>query len=85
VVRCEVVGAKGLWSVAKEALRPRGAAGVVSLGAAFAAALLEAVAIAVHLQDVDMMGKAIEEGSSETFRAENLGPLLEGQVRSDHG
>ena len=31
------------------------------LGAAFAAALLETVAVAVHLQDVDMMGDAIEQ------------------------
>jgi transposase len=61
--------------------RPEGC----GLGAAFTAALLESVAVAVHLQDVDMMGKAIEEGSSETFRTENLGPLLERQVRSHHG
>ncbi len=43
-----------------------------------AAALLEAIAVAVHLQDVDVVGKAVEQGSGKAFRAEDLGPLLEG-------
>ena len=43
-------------------------------------ALLEAIAVAVHLQDVDVVGKAVEQGSGEAFGAEDLGPLLEGQV-----
>jgi hypothetical protein len=42
--------------------------------------LLEAVAVAVHLQDVNVMGKAVEQCSGEPFRAEDLGPFLEGQV-----
>ena len=45
-----------------------------------AAALLEAVAVAVHLQDVDVMGNAVEQSAGEAFRAEDLGPFLEGQV-----
>jgi hypothetical protein len=64
----------GRGSFAPEA-RPEGC----GLGAAFAAALLEAVAVAVHLQDVDMVGEAIEQGSSEAFRAEDLGPLWNGK------
>ena len=44
-------------------------------------ALLEAEAIPVHLQDMDMVGEAVEEGPSEVFRAKDLGPLVEGQVR----
>ena len=62
-------------------MRPRGR----GLGAEFVAALLEAVAVAVHLQDVDMMGEAIEQGASEALRTEDLGPFLEWQVGSHHG
>ena len=46
----------------------------------FAAALLEAVTIAVHLQDVDVMGDAVEQSAGKPFGAEDLGPFLEGQV-----
>lgn len=38
-------------------------------------AVLEAVALPVHLQDVDMVGEAVEESSCEPFRAKDLGPL----------
>ncbi len=40
-------------------------------------AVLEAVAVPVHLQDVDMVGEAVEQGSGEPLRAEHLGPLVE--------
>ena len=43
-------------------------------------ALLEAEAIPVHLQDMDMVGEAVEEGPGEPLRAKDLGPLVEGQV-----
>ena len=39
-------------------------------------AAFEPVAFAVHLQDVDVLG--------EPFRAEDLGPLVEGQVGDHH-
>ena len=42
--------------------------------------MLESVAVPVHLQDVDMVGEAVEESSGQPFRAEHLGPLDEGQV-----
>jgi len=32
-------------------------------------AVLEAVAVPVHLQDVDMVGETIEEGSGKPFRS----------------
>ena len=51
-----------------------------SLGLVGLPALLEAEAIPVHLQDIDMVGEAVEEGPGEPFRAEDLGPLVEGQV-----
>ena len=43
-------------------------------------AVLEAVAVPVHFEDVDMVSEAIEERSGKPFRAKNLGPLVEGQV-----
>ena len=73
---------KGLWSVAEEAFSPRGrsAAEGSALGrrVAFAAALLEAVAIAVHLQDVDVVSKPIQQGAGEPLGAEDLGPFFKG-------
>jgi hypothetical protein len=72
-------------SVAKEALLPRGAFGGVGSSAfggrgSFAAALLEAVAVAVHLQDVDMMGEPVQQCAGEPFGTEDFGPFLEWQV-----
>ena len=66
----------GVWSVAEDGIRP-----VVRLDgwgwrvpvrsgvgrAAFASALLEAEAVAVHLQDVDMVGEAVEQSAGEAF------------------
>ena len=43
-------------------------------------AVLEAIAVPVHFQDVDMVSEAIEECSGQPFRAKDLGPLVEGQV-----
>ncbi len=37
-------------------------------GAAFALALLEAEAVAVHLQDVDVVGEAIQQGARHSER-----------------
>ena len=48
-------------------------------GGVFPAAL-EAVALAVHLQDVDVVGEPVQQRAGETLRAEDLGPLVEGQV-----
>jgi len=52
-------------------------------GAALAAALLEPEAVAVHLQDVNVVAEPIERGSCEAFGSEDFGPFLEGQVRGD--
>ena len=48
-------------------------------------ALLQTEAIAVHLQDVDVVGKAVEQGSGEALGAEDFSPFGEGQVAGDHG
>ena len=55
---------------------------VRSLGHVIPAAVLEAVALAVHLQDVHVVGEPVQHRSGETFRAEDLGPLVEGQQLS---
>ena len=52
-------------------------------GRAFVPALLQAIAVAVHLQDMNVVGEPVEQGSSEALGAEDLGPLLEGQVAGD--
>ena len=43
-------------------------------------AALEAVAVAVHLQDVDVVGEPVQQRAGEAFRTEHLGPLIERQV-----
>ena len=43
----------------------------------------EAEAFAVHLQDMDMMGEAVEERAGKPFRAEDGGPFVEWQVAGD--
>ena len=47
------------------------------------AALLEPVTVAVHFQDVDMMGDAIEQSPGESFGTEDLVPSFEWQVTGD--
>ncbi len=43
-------------------------------------AFLEAVAVAVHLEEVDVMGELVEERAGEALGAEDFGPFVEGQV-----
>ena len=43
-------------------------------------ALGEAVAITVHLKNVDMVGEAVEECTRQAFRSEHRCPLVERQV-----
>ena len=47
------------------------------------AAALEAVAVAVHLDDVHVVGEAVQQCPGEPFRSEDLCPLVEGQVGGD--
>ena len=46
-------------------------------------ALAQPVAFAVHLEAMDVVGQAIENGACEAFRAEDLGPFIERQVGCD--
>ena len=43
-------------------------------------ALLEAVALAVHLQDVHVVREPVQQRAGQPLRAQHLGPLGEGQV-----
>jgi hypothetical protein len=43
-------------------------------------ALLEAVALAVHLQDVHVVGEAVQQCAGQPFRPQHFGQLLKGQV-----
>ena len=44
------------------------------------AAVPEAVAVAVHLQDVDVVGEPVQQRSGQPLRVEHVGPFVEGQV-----
>src|SRR6516162_2913041 len=49
-------------------------------------ALREAVALAVHFEDVDVVGEAIQQGAGEPLRAKHAGPLVERQIAGhDYG
>ena len=81
-------GEEGLWSVAEGPCLPRSALGgkvsAVCGWIPFAAALLEPVAVAVHLQDVDVMGDAVEQSAGEPCRTEYFGQFFEWQFAGDH-
>ena len=46
-------------------------------------AALESVAVAVHFQDMDVVGEPVQQGSGEPLRAEHVGPLVKRQVGGD--
>ena len=50
-----------------------------------ALALLEAVAVAVHLEDVDVVGEPVEQSAGQALGGEHAGPLIEGQIAGDDG
>ena len=56
---------------------------VRDLGGGALPAVAEAVAVAVHLQDMDVVGEPVQQRAGEAFRSEHLGPLIEGQVGGD--
>jgi hypothetical protein len=47
--------------------------------------MLEPVAVAVHLQDVNMMGNPVEQRAGKSLGAEDLNPLFEGKIAGDRG
>ena len=42
------------------------------------------IAVAVHLEDVDVVGQPVEQSSGQAFGAEGFGPFVEWQVAGDH-
>ncbi len=55
----------------------------MSLGGNSLSATLEPVALAVHLQDMDVVGETVQQRAGEAFRAKYFGPLIEGKVGGD--
>jgi len=47
------------------------------------AALAEAIAFAVHLENVDVVCQPVEKGAGQALGAEGFGPFVEGQVAGD--
>src|SRR5512133_3811757 len=47
--------------------------------------LCQAVALAVHAQDMNMMREPVEQRAGQTLRAEDRSPFLKRQVRCDDG
>ena len=45
--------------------------------------MLETIALAIAFENVDVMGEPVQECPGEAFRAEDLGPFIEWQVRCD--
>ena len=43
-------------------------------------AVLEAIAVAVHLEDVDVVGEAVQQRGGEPFGAEHVSPLVERKI-----
>ena len=63
-----------------------GGSGLVLLRPGSAAAvggLLEAVAVAVHGEDADVVGEPVEECACQALGTERLGPFVERQVAGD--
>ena len=50
-----------------------------------ALALHEAVALTVHLPDVDVVGEPVQQRAGQPFRSENFGLLLKRQVAGHQG
>jgi hypothetical protein len=48
-----------------------------------ALAVFEPEAVAVELEDVNVVSKAIEQGASQARGGKHAGPLVEGQVTGD--
>ena len=49
----------------------------------FSSALVEPVAVAVHFQNMDMVGQAIEQRAGRALGTEYFRPFVERQVRGD--
>src|SRR6266478_6491613 len=48
-------------------------------------ALFEAIAVAVHFEDVDMVGQPVEQRTGQPLGPEHAGPFVEWQIAGDDG
>src|SRR5712692_2222631 len=48
-----------------------------------ALAVFESVTVAIHLEDVDVVGETIEQRAGQALGGEHTGPLIEGQIAGD--
>jgi len=71
-------GRADLARVRIEGLCRRSIGGLAGFGLAARDGVLEPIALAIHLQDMDMMGEAIEKSPCQTFVAKDPCPLVEG-------
>lgn len=46
-------------------------------------ALTQPIAVAVHFQDMHVVGQSIQDGTGKALGAEDFGPFIERQVRCD--
>ena len=46
-------------------------------------AALDPVAVAVHFQDMDMVGEPVQQRLGEPLGAEHVGPFVKGEVGGD--
>ena len=46
-------------------------------------ALFEPVTVAVHFEDMNVVGEAIEQCAGQEFGGKHSGPLIEGQIAGD--
>jgi len=56
------------------------ASGIRFLGFLPFFALVEAVAVTVHLKDMNVMGETVEQRPCQALGAEHLSPLIEGRL-----
>ena len=54
------------------------------VGAGTMLALFEPVTVAIHLEDVNVVGKAVEQCAGQAFRGKDTGPFIEGQIAGDN-
>src|SRR5713226_4355515 len=48
-------------------------------------ALFEPIAVAVHFEDVDVVGQSVEQRTGQPLGSEHAGPLVEWQIAGDDG
>ena len=56
---------------------------VRDLGSNALPTVAEAVAVAVHLQDVDVVGEPVQQRAGEALRTKQFSPFVEGEVGGD--